>query len=248
MSSNYGWGLPVAASSFAKDVDRGIILLHISMITIFAVWAIVFAVLLIKYRARPGHHVQRDGMSLKWLYIPLVLIFADEVYMISSHAIPTWNRIKARFPPADKSNVVEVVAEQYAWNIHYPGRDGKFGRRDARFIDSANTFGLDPDDPAGKDDVVSQNEMHLPLGMPTLARLSSKDVIHSFFIPEFRVKQDATPGMKIPVWFEPTLAGTFEIACAQLCGIGHTMMRGDVIVESRDKFEAWLKSQARGKG
>ena len=86
--------------------------------------------------------------------------------------------------------------------------------------------------------------MHIPLGKPTVLHLSSRDVIHSFFVPEFRVKQDLTPGMKIPLWFEPTLAGSFEIGCAQLCGIGHSTMKGTVVVDAPEDFQAWLASQA----
>lgn len=248
MSSNYGLGLPIAASSFARDVDHGIYLLHASMITIFLAWSVLFVYLLIRYRARPGRNAEYGSGRRWWLFVPLVLVFSDEIYMIAHYAIPTWGRIKMNLPAAEKSNVVEVVAEQFAWNIHYPGPDGKFGRRDARFIDSANTLGLDPEDPNGKDDVVTLNEMHVPLGKPTLAYLSAKDVIHSFFVPAFRVKQDVTPGLRMPVWFEPTMTGKFEIVCSQLCGIGHSSMRGDVLVESREDFETWLKSQARGKG
>jgi cytochrome c oxidase subunit 2 len=148
-------------------------------------------------------------------------------------------------PKAEESNVVEIVAEQFAWNVQYAGQDGQFGRRDPKFIDSGNVLGLDPEDPAGKDDIITINEVHVPLGKPTLLYLTSKDVIHSFFVPAFRVKTDAMPGMRIPLWFEPTRAGKYEIACSQLCGIGHSKMRGDVVVDTPEEFEAWLASQAK---
>lgn len=242
---SFRWGLPLAASTFAGDVDRGIRLIHVSMVTIFVAWAAVFVWMLFRYRARPGHQVEREGLSRWWLYVPLVLIFADEVNMIAAFGIPAWNRIKLSLPAPETSNVVELVAEQFAWSAHYPGPDGKFGRMDARFIDSANTLGLDPSDPDGKDDIVTINELRIPLGKPTLLYLSSKDVIHSFFVPEFRVKQDAVPGLRTPVWFEPLMNGKFEIACAQLCGIGHSKMRGDVIVDSPAGFQQWLGAQAK---
>ena len=136
------------------------------------------------------------------------------------------------------------VAEQFGWNIQYPGPDGQFGRKSFEFIDSSNVLGLDPEDPAGKDDVVTLNQLYIPTGKPTLVYLSSKDVIHSFFIPEFRIKQDATPGMKVSMWFEPNRVGKYEIGCAQLCGIGHATMRGDVEVQTPEDFDAWLKRQA----
>lgn len=243
-AANYGWGLPVAASTFAKDVDRGIWLLHGSMIAIFLVWSAVFVYFLVAYRARPGHSARPPSLSRWWLALPLILIFSDEIYMITGYAMPAWRRIVETMPAEAEANVVEVIPEQYAWNFHYPGKDGRFGRRGAAFVDSANVLGLDPEDPDGKDDVVTLNELRVPLGRPTLAYLSAKDVIHSFFIPEFRVKKDCVPGMREPVWFEPSRAGRFELACAQLCGIGHTHMRADVIAQAAEEFEAWLAEQA----
>ena len=137
-----------------------------------------------------------------------------------------------------------MVAEQFAWNIHYPGPDGLFGGTGAEFIDSDNVLGLDPDDEDGWDDITTLNELHVPTGKPTIIHLTSKDVIHSFFVPSFRVKLDAMPGMRTKLWFEPILEGKFEIACSQLCGLGHTTMRGDVFSESPEKFEAWLAQMA----
>ena len=244
MEGNYGWGLPVAASTFAGDIDWGIKIIHVAMVGIFVLWGIFFTYLLIRYRQRPGvpANVAKDPLWKSLLPDAAVLVF--ELFLIFAYALPSWSRIKLNFPKPEESNVVEVVAEQFAWNFQYAGADGVMGRRDAKFIDSTNVLGLDMEDPHAKDDVVTLNEMHLPLGKKTLVYLSSKDVIHSLFIPEFRIKQDAMPGMRVPVWFEPTLAGKYEIACAQLCGNAHATMRGDVIVHAPEEFEAWLKENA----
>jgi cytochrome c oxidase subunit 2 len=137
------------------------------------------------------------------------------------------------------------VGEQFAWNIHYPGPDGKFGRTDNTLVSAENPLGLDRKDPDAKDDLVTPNQLHLPVDRPVLVRLSSKDVIHSFGLYEMRVKQDAIPGMQIPVWFTPTRVGEYEISCSQLCGLGHYRMRGFVTVESQADFQAWLKDQAK---
>jgi cytochrome c oxidase subunit 2 len=152
--------------------------------------------------------------------------------------------VKTDFPAEADSNVVELVGEQFAWGFQYPGVDGTFGRRDPKLISASNTIGIDFADGPAKDDFTSINELHIPLGKPTLLYMTSKDVIHSFFIPEFRVKQDLVPGMRIPVWFEPTQTGTFEIGCAQLCGLGHYRMRGEVVVHTPEEFEAWKKAAA----
>ncbi len=247
MEGNYRWGLPVQASSIAQEIDFGINLLHGAMILIFVLWGIFFTYLLIRYRRRDGVKAEYHEEGVLKSLVPDALVLIFELGLIFLYAIPAWSRIKLNFPKPEEANNIQVVAEQFAWNIQYPGPDGQFGRREAKFIDSANVLGLDPEDPAGKDDIVTLNEMHVPLGKPTLIQLSSKDVIHSFFIPEFRIKQDATPGLKVPMWFTPTRAGKYELACAQLCGNQHASMRGDVYAETPEEFAAWLKEQAAAK-
>jgi cytochrome c oxidase subunit II len=139
---------------------------------------------------------------------------------------------------------VQVTGEQFQWNFHYAGPDGAFGRTDNSLITNTNTIGLDRNDPVAKDDVFTINEMHFPVGRPVKVRLRSKDVIHSFFLPNLRVKQDAVPGMAIEVWFNPTLAGNYEIACAELCGLGHYRMKSALTVDdSQESFDRWLQQK-----
>jgi cytochrome c oxidase subunit II len=244
MNSNYGWGLPVQASTIAKDIDSGIYVIHGLMFAIFILWGIFFTCLLIRYRQKEGvpaeRHEEKGLLSGLW---PDITVMALEILLIVFYAIPGWNRIKLNFPKPEDSNHVAVIAEQFGWNVQYPGPDGKLGRRDPKLVHFTNTIGLDRTDPAAKDDVVISNELYMPLGKPTLIELSSKDVIHSFSIPEFRIKQDAVPGMNIEVWVEPTMTGHFELGCAQLCGVGHSFMRGDVYVQTPQEFANWLSSQ-----
>ena len=248
MNGNYGWGLPVAASTYAQDIDFGIRVIHWAMFAIFILWGIFFTYLLIRYRHRDGVPAERehDHSTIKGL-MPDIIVMIFELFLIAFYAIPVWSRIKIDVPKPEEANQIDVVAEQFAWNVHYPGKDGKFGRRDPALIHFSNPLGLDRNDPAAQDDVTLANEIHMPLGKKTLIRLSSKDVIHSFFIPEFRIKQDAVPGMVIPVWVEPNRAGTYEITCAQLCGFGHSLMRADVVVETPEQYAAWLKGLAAPK-
>lgn len=248
MNGNYGWGLPVAASSFAKDMDYSLNVLHIAMIAIFVLWAIFFGACLMRYRARPGHaaeYPRESRASTLGSFVPDGVILAFEIWLIFIFGLPIWAHVKEEFPEKEASTHVRIVSEQFNWNVHYPGPDGVFGRMDPALVQSANPLGLDPGDPAGADDVLSVNELRAPLGKPILIDLTSRDVIHSFFIPEFRIKQDAVPGMMVPVWVEPILAGRFEIGCAQLCGVGHYRMRGDVVVGTPDEFEAWYASMRR---
>ena len=152
------------------------------------------------------------------------------------------------FPDDSKAVHVRIVAEQFAWNVHYPGKDGIFGKTDPKLMSASNPIGLDPSDPNGADDIATINQLHIPVNMPVLAQLTSKDVIHSFTLPVMRVKQDVIPGQSIPVWFEAKETGDFEIACAQLCGLGHYRMRGFFTVDSKEKFSAWLDEQIAQKG
>src|SRR5438552_5631289 len=155
-----------------------------------------------------------------------------------------WASIYFADAPAN-ATIIQVTGEQFSWNFHYPGADGQFGRTDTKLITSTNNVGIDRADPVAKDDVVTVNIMHVPVGKPVRVRLRSKDVIHSFFLPNFRVRQDAVPGMGIEVWFTPTRAGQYEVACAELCGLAHYRMKAALTVdESEEKFNEWLKMAA----
>ena len=139
-----------------------------------------------------------------------------------------------------------MVGEQFAWNVHYPGPDGVFGRTDLKLVTADNPLGLDPNDPRGKDDVVAINELHLQVNRPVLIRVTSKDVIHSFKLPVMRAEQDAIPGFEIPIHFTPVRTNNgeqWEVACAQLCGLGHYRMRGTLFVETEAELKLWLASQ-----
>jgi cytochrome c oxidase subunit II len=156
-----------------------------------------------------------------------------------------WASIYFSDQPSD-ATIIQVTGEQFSWTFHYPGTDGQFGRTDTKLITNTNSIGLDREDPQAKDDIVSQNIMHAPAGKPVRVRLRSKDVIHSFFLPNFRIKQDAVPGMGIEVWFTPNRPGQYEIACAELCGLGHYRMKGFLTIdESQDAFNKWLAEAAK---
>lgn len=238
-------GLPQEASAHAAEVDHMLSLVHWLMIALFAVWAPFFLYTLWRFRRsrqpRARYHGTKSRLST---YLEGGVIVAECV-LLFGFALPVWGELRDRFPAEEEATVVHVIAEQFAWNVHYPGPDGVFGRRDAALIDlMTNPLGLDRDDPAAQDDLVTLNELHLPAGRPAIVHLTSKDVIHSFSLPVMRVKQDAVPGLSIPVWFVPTRTGDFEIACAQLCGIGHYRMRGYLTVHTPDDYADWLARTA----
>ena len=167
-----------------------------------------------------------------------------EAVLLLGFALPLWGkRVTAeQFPNPGDALHLRAVGEQFAWNFHYPGADGVFGRTDVYLVNGNNPLGIDPNDPAGQDDVVSKNDLHLINHKPTVIDVTSKDVIHSLSLHSMRVTQDATPGSKVPMWFRPIKEGTYEIVCAQLCGAGHFGMRAEMTVESQQTWDSWYTS------
>jgi cytochrome c oxidase subunit 2 len=138
----------------------------------------------------------------------------------------------------------EVVGQQWQWSYRLPGQRGHLGKSDPQFVSADNPLGLNPNDPAGQDNiVVIGDDLHLPVGRPAKMLLRSLDVVHDFWVPEFRAKMDLMPGLQTHFWFTPTRTGTFEILCAGYCGTGHPQMRGRVIVEPVSEYQAWLQKQ-----
>lgn len=238
-------GLPIQASTHAAELDQMTVLVHWLMLVLFVGWGLFFLYALFRFRAGANpkaDYVGAKGKLSKGLEVGIVIV---EALLLVFYAIPAWaKRVKA-FPAENEATVVRVVAEQFAWNIHYPGPDGKFGRTDISLISADNPLGLDRRDPNAKDDITTINQLNLPIDRPVLIHLSSKDVIHSFGLYEMRVKQDAIPGMSIPVWFIPNRAGEYEIVCSQLCGLGHFRMRGFVTVQTAADFKKWTDDQEK---
>lgn len=243
--SDYGLWLPKGASTFAPDIDHIMILVHALMLFMFLAWGIVLLYSLIKFRQGAGRTVVYSGypkMVIPVLLVGIVVVF--DYYILFGHDIPFWGEYRTHFPAEDSSTLVHVVAQQFAWNIHYPGPDGKFGRTDPKLVNEvSNPVGLDRTDSNAKDDLVSVGTLHIPVNKPVIVYLNSKDMIHSFFLPVIRIKQDVIPGTTMRIWFVPTRTGNFEIACAQLCGEGHYRMKGNFIIESQEKYDAWIAEQ-----
>jgi cytochrome c oxidase subunit 2 len=249
-------GLPPLASAHGGQIDSLIGWTHIFMFVLFIGWGSFFTYCLIRFRRSRNPVADYAGVtshSSSYLEIAVAVV---EAILLFAFSIPLWAARVDRMPPANEALVVQVTGEQFAWNIHYPGPDGVFGRTDVKLLDlQSNPLGLDREDPAAKDDVTTVNQLYLPVNRPIIVRLKSKDVIHSFGVPEFRVKQDAIPGLTIPIWFVPTVTTAemrsrtgkaefkYEIACAQLCGLGHAQMRGFVTVQTAEEFKAWLDNE-----
>lgn len=223
-----GWWLPDSLSTFAPHVDfLFYVILAVTGAVFFGVQG-VLVYFLLKYRRRDGataHYTHGNTqIEVIWTVIPTVILI---VLAVMGQGV--WAEIKMTVPNTPDTVNIRIKAEQFAWNIEYPGGDGKF--------DTA-------------DDIKTINQLHIPVGRPVRATLTSKEiqdkpaVLHSFFLPEFRLKQDAVPGMAIDIWFEAKKTGRYEIACAEFCGLGHYRMRGFLSIHSQKGFDAWLKEQA----
>ncbi len=236
--------LPVAASAHAGDVDRIMSLVHWLMFVLFVGWSFFFVYVLVRFRHRRHPTANDHGVKARWASWVGGGVLAAEVALLVFLSIPTWSARVDALPPERGSTVVRVVAEQFAWNVHYPGADGVFGPTSISLVNPDNPLGLDRRDPAGRDDITTINRLNLPVGRPVIVYLSSKDVVHSFGLPQMRIKQDAMPGAVQPVWFTPTRTGEWDIACAQLCGLGHYRMRGMYAIQPQAQFDAWLAKEA----
>jgi cytochrome c oxidase subunit 2 len=304
-------GLPIDASVHGQKIDEMIVVIHWLMLVLFLGWGTFFAYSLIRFRKARNPKADYVGVKSHASSYLEVAVAVFEAVLLVGFAIPVWSNVWLKYPDPNNALVVHVVAEQFAWNIHYPGRDGVFGRRDISLVSPDNPLGLDRSDPAAKDDIATINNMHIPVGKPILVYLTSKDVIHSFGLPLLRVKQDAIPGQQIPISFTATMSvpeireqlkkeyplsggklpstltslvastdyaakdGTpilrkgdllsedavealkaagfasvlasqdtpSEIACAQLCGLGHYRMRGTLSLDSPEDFEKWMAEE-----
>ena len=239
--------MPANYSAHGGELDALNLYVHWLMLILFVGWGLVFAFILMRFRASKhktaSYHGTKSHAS-KWAEIA---VFVVECVLLFGISIPAWSRWTRRPEAAKNPLEVRIVAEQFAWNIHYPGPDNIFGRTGPGHVTSSNPLGLDPADPHAKDDVATLNQFHMQVNRDIVVRLTSKDVIHSFSLPNMRVKQDTIPGMEVPVHFKPLKVSggpvPWEIACAQLCGLGHYRMKGQYHVQSKADFDNWMSQQ-----
>ncbi len=250
-------GMPAPASAHAGEIDQMIVLVHWLMLVLFVGWGAFFVFVLVKFRKGANPQASYVGAKGKLAKSTEVAVAIIEVVLLVFYAIPAWAKRVTNFPNGADAVIVRVIGQQFAWNVQYPGKDGKFGRTLVNLVSADNPIGLDRSDPDAKDDIVTINQLNLPVGHPVLVHLSTMDVIHSFGLYEMRIKQDAIPGMEMPVWFVPTVTTddmraklkdpmfNYEITCSQLCGLGHYRMRGFVTVQSDADFQKWLADQTK---
>jgi cytochrome c oxidase subunit 2 len=216
------WSLPPSASTYAGEIDGLYYMILVITGIAFVIVEVGLIWFLVRYRHRPGRRARythgNNTAEIVWTAIPAVT-----VVIIGLLSGGVWMRIKGRDAAPADSIPIGLLAKQFEWHVTYPGGDGQLG--------TADDFQL-------------RNQLHVPAGRPVRITLEAEDVIHAFFVPAFRVKQDAVPGMQIPVWFEATTPGEYEIACAELCGLGHYRMRAMVTVHATDAYDQWMQDAA----
>jgi cytochrome c oxidase subunit 2 len=239
------WQFPASISEYGTAYDHQFLvtLVICGVIFFFAQLGLAYAVF--RYRDREGQASYSHGnntLEAVWTTATAVLFIG--LVLMGQHI---WARVHFDAAPAGALQV-EVTGQQFAWNFRYPGPDGKFGRTKPELMKESlgNPLGLDPDDPAAKDDVVMP-VMAVPVNRPVEVFLRSKDVIHSFYVRELRLKQDTVPGMENRLHFTASKVGRYEIPCAELCGLGHYQMRSYLEVMSEEDFAKWLQDNAPGK-
>jgi len=248
----YGAGisLPELASRHGAGIDA---MLNYLLLTVGAIFLVGYCVLawLIWQGARRSIIVSRlatrrtELLLSTALGLGMALIAEGGVLAIG---MPVWAEYFGS-PPSNDVVTIDVTAQQFMWNVRYPGPDGVLGRTNPTLIDdSSNPVGVDRSDPASKDDLFFQNEFTVPVNRPVKVRLHARDVIHSFFLPHFRVKQDAVPGMTPEVVFVPTRTGSYELLCAELCGLAHYRMRATFSVVTQQEYDAWLDREQQSQG
>jgi len=235
--------LPAAASAHAASLDEVLKAVHLHIAVQAIAWGAFFVFCLIKFRRRAGHAASYQGLRPTLPVLAIALVIVGDAALLATSALPVWFSRSAAPPAMPEPIEVRVFAEQFAWNIQYPGPDRTFGRTSPALISASNPLGIDRTDPAARDDVGLINSLMLPVGHPVIVQLTARDVIHSFTLNEMRVKQDAVPGLVVRTWFTPTVTGKWEIACSQLCGLGHYRMRGDYSVMAEDEWNRWLASE-----
>jgi|SRR5688572_49764 len=239
-------GLPMLASEHGKDVDNFILYVHYLMGVLFVGWLAYFLYTLFRFRASTHPKARYAGAETHASSYIEVAVAAVEGVLLIGLAVPLWAKFADQFPAQSEATNIRIVAQQFAWNAVYPGKDGQFGKQDFKLVRSTNQFGWDYNgDPATHDNFVGdQNIVMVPEGKPVIATITSKDVIHSFKVNPFRITQDAIPGMAIPIWFQPTTNGVFLIVCAQLCGNSHYYMKGEFHVVPQVKFDEFVAAKS----
>lgn len=232
------WWTPIASNW--SNIDTTILITFWITGIVYVAVILFMAYCVYRYRHRKDRRADYEPEMTK-LEMWLTVLTAVGVAGLLTPGLMAWDEFVT--VPKDVDNI-EVVGKQWEWSFRLPGKDGVLGTTDPKHISDDNPFGLNPKDPHGQDDVLIEgDDLHLPLDRPVKVLLRSADVLHDFYVPQFRAKMDMMPGMVTFFWFTPTRTGEFDVLCAELCGIGHYQMRGRVVVDGAAAYQEWLQEQ-----
>jgi cytochrome c oxidase subunit II len=232
------WWTPIASNW--GYIDTTLVITFWITGVVFAAVILFMAYCVLRFRHKPGRVAVFDPENRR-LEIWLTAVTALGVAAMLAPGLIVWKQFVT---VPDDATEVEVFAQQWSWSFRLPGEDGRLGTSDARLVNPDNPLGINPNDGFGQDDVIVEGaDLHLPIGKPVKMVLRSIDVLHDFYVPEFRAKMDMVPGMVTYFWFTPTRTGEFEILCAELCGVGHAYMRGYVQVQDQPDYDVWRQEQ-----
>lgn len=232
------WWTPIASNW--SYIDHTLVITFWITGVVFVAVVLFLAYCVWRFRHDPGRRAAYEPESRR-LEGSLAAGTALGVVAMLAPGLFVWHQFITVPPGAAE---IEVVGQQWLWSFRLPGADGKLGRAETRDVSPDNALGIDKSDASALDDVVIEGgELHLPIGKPVKVLLRSIDVLHDFYVPEFRAKMDMIPGMVTYFWLTPTRTGTFDILCAELCGVGHSLMRGTVVVDSEADYQTWLSEQ-----
>jgi cytochrome c oxidase subunit 2 len=233
------WWLTPIASNW-QQMDDALVLTLVITAAIFIIINLFVAYAVIKFRHREGMRAspEHGGKKLEWWLIGVTSV---GIAVMLAPGLDVYAKL---ITPPSNAMQFEVMGQQWQWHYRLPGKDGKLGLTDVSHITSTNPFGMSDKDPNGQDDIlVESQEMHIPVNKPVKVLLRAQDVLHDFYVPQFRTRMNMVPGMVTSFWFTPTRTGKFEVMCAQLCGVGHANMRSYVVVEEEAAYNAWLATQ-----
>jgi cytochrome c oxidase subunit 2 len=229
---------PIASNWSAIDDTIDLTIIITGIVFILVNLFLAYCIYRYRHNKKSRSHYEPENHKLE---IGLSVITTIGVAAMLAPGLFVWSEF---INVPKEAHIIEAVGQQWQWSFRAPGKDGKLGKVDSRYVSASNPFGMDPKDETGQDDVlISGNELHLPLDKPVKLLLRSKDVLHNFAVAQFRVKMDLVPGMVTYIWLTPTRTGTFDILCQELCGIAHFVMRGRVIVDSVEDYQTWLTTQ-----
>ncbi len=235
--------MPATISEMARQIDAQFFFTLVVTGVVFVLAQGLLGWFVFQYRDRPGQrarYVHGNNLVEVGGAVVIGVVFVG----LAVAAQKVWSALHLEGGAANQV-VVEITGEQFAWTMRYPGQDGQFGETAPELYDAANNpIGIKPDDPSGQDDIVVLNELVVPVNQPVELQLGSKDVLHGFYMPQLRIKQDTVPGLRIPLRFTADQTGEYEIACAELCGLGHYRMKGTLRVLEESEFQNWLVEQA----